>query len=325
MRIRQSLFASTLVLLSLSVAAFGGADIAEVEAMLKKNRYDEAIAYLDALPSERDAEGEVSYQLAAAYLGKGDFDQAEDWMDRAVKKDGGNAAFYNYRAGVYFRQTQDAGIFGQMRLAGKLRRDLEKAVDLDPGNVDYRMDLLEYYTGAPGIAGGSKKKAMEQAEAIAKLDSVQGYIARGRVYLAEDKTQAAEAQYLEGLAQLPDNYDLNIRLVLSYGQREAYAKAYEAIGRWKENAPEDTRADYQLGRLAAISGKYLSDGETGLRRYLAIEEVPENGPELHWAYYRLGLVLRHLGQTDAATAAFEKARQMGAEDKQLLATLDELD
>lgn len=325
MRLRLALVATSFWLLGSFGAASADPGIAEVEALLEKNRHDEAIAYLEALASERDARGLVSYHLAKAHLGKGNVDEAEDWITRAVKKDRANAAYYNARAGVYFRQTQEASILGKMGLAGKLRQDLEKAVELEPDNVEYRMDLLGFYTGAPGIAGGSNHKAMEQAEAIAKLDPVQGYRARADVYLADDKPEQAEAEYLEGLTHHPDSYDLNIGLVLGYGQLKQYEKAHEAIGRWQESVGGDGRADYQLGRLAAISGEYLTEGEAALRRYLELEELPEHASAFHWAYYRLGLVLRHQGHADAATVAFGKARELGAEDKQLLAMLDDLD
>jgi cytochrome c-type biogenesis protein CcmH/NrfG len=52
--------------------------------------------------------------------------------------------------------------FGRAR---KAKNAFEKAVQLDPKNVDAMSDLFEYYFEAPGVVGGG----LDKAEAVAKM------------------------------------------------------------------------------------------------------------------------------------------------------------
>jgi cytochrome c-type biogenesis protein CcmH/NrfG len=61
--------------------------------------------------------------------------------------------------------------FGRAR---KARSAFEKAVELDPKNVDAMSDLFEYYFEAPGIVGGGLDKAESVAKMIANLDPEHG-------------------------------------------------------------------------------------------------------------------------------------------------------
>jgi len=56
-------------------------------------------------------------------------------------------------------------------LALKVKQHFERAVELNPDNLDARADLKEYYEKAPGFLGGSVEKARQQAEEIAKSAS----------------------------------------------------------------------------------------------------------------------------------------------------------
>jgi hypothetical protein len=47
-----------------------------------------------------------------------------------------------------------------------IKKKFEQAVELNPENFDARMGLLQFYLMAPGIMGGSKDKAREQAGEI---------------------------------------------------------------------------------------------------------------------------------------------------------------
>ncbi len=72
------------------------------------------------------------------------------------------------------RKIEKAGPLQAMLMVRDVRREFEQAVALDPNNVDARLDLLEFYLGAPRSFGGGIDKAERQAEAIAKLDPAMG-------------------------------------------------------------------------------------------------------------------------------------------------------
>lgn len=84
------------------------------------------------------------------------------------------------------RKIQKAGPLQAALMVGDVRREFERAVTLDPNNVEARSDLLEFYLGAPRSFGGGIDKAEAQADAIAKLDPAMGQHARA---LIEEKAK----------------------------------------------------------------------------------------------------------------------------------------
>lgn len=53
------------------------------------------------------------------------------------------------------------------------RKAFERAVQLNPSNVEALNDLFEYYLEAPGFLGGGLDKASDAANRIGKLDPVE--------------------------------------------------------------------------------------------------------------------------------------------------------
>ena len=84
---------------------------------------------------------------------------------------------------AYGYQAQRSNLLRKPLLARKVHAHLEQAVACDPDHVAARWDLMEYYAKAPGFLGGSRRKAGEQAAAIARLDPAEGR--KARQFLAE--------------------------------------------------------------------------------------------------------------------------------------------
>mgnify|MGYP001564492856 CR=1 FL=1 len=78
---------------------------------------------------------------------------------------------------------------------GEVRREFERAVELDPNNLEARSDLLEFYLEAPRAFGGGLDKARQQADVIARLSKAEGHSARARIAMKEKRYDHAEREY----------------------------------------------------------------------------------------------------------------------------------
>jgi hypothetical protein len=58
-------------------------------------------------------------------------------------------------------RVQHAGPIQQLFLARRFRREMDRAIALDPRDIQALRDLLEFYLLAPGVVGGDWKKAGE--------------------------------------------------------------------------------------------------------------------------------------------------------------------
>lgn len=115
------------------------------------------------------------------------FPQAAAWLERAIEFDGTQANYYLWLGRTYGSQAQHAPSGEQFFLARKVRKCLEKAVELNPELLAARVDLIAFYLQAPSLLGGSVEKAKLQAGEIAKRDPDQGKRAWQRCQNAEQK------------------------------------------------------------------------------------------------------------------------------------------
>lgn len=120
---------------------------------------------------------------AVFYLGRvafaeEDFEAAIDWFARAADVEGCPAEAHLWLGRAYGYQAQRSSLLRKPLLARKVHTHLEQAVACDPDHVAARWDLMEYYAKAPVFLGGSRKKASEQADVIARLDPAEGRKAR---------------------------------------------------------------------------------------------------------------------------------------------------
>ena len=296
-------------------------------------------------------DAQAAYYLASVKEELGDLDGALPLAEKAVSLEPNNAR-YHYRLGtICISQAQKAGIFKGLGLARRFKAEAEKAISLDPKNVDAREALMEYYFDAPGIAGGDKKKAWATADEIGKIDAVSGLLAQAGLAAKEKNPAKQGAFYEKALAAAPHDarvlrevagfysgdsqkkYDLTEKYGLEALKMDedrmvpyiVLAVAYAATERWKDldammeraekNVPDDLGADYQAGKVLLLSGKDLPRAERYFRKYLTME--PEGGEPNHAAaHWRLGLVLEKEGKKAEAITEMEATLRLQADFKE---------
>src|SRR5450759_2400121 len=155
-----------LLILLLPIASLTASLADSAKDMLAAGRIDEAIAELNGRLSSVPADAESSNLLCRAYFALEEWDRAESSCRKAALLDPDNSRFHLWLGRVYGEKADRANFLAAAGLAGKVRGEFERAVQLDPKDVDARLDLAEFYLAAPGIVGGGEQKAREQARSI---------------------------------------------------------------------------------------------------------------------------------------------------------------
>lgn len=117
-----------------------------------------------------------------------DLDEVENYIEKALELSP-NGSKINFVCGrIMGKQAGDSTIFA-LSYAGKTLVCPKDAVKNAPANIVYRKALLNFYLGAPSIAGGDTELALQQVHKITELDRLQGALAEIK-YLRD--TQLAE-------------------------------------------------------------------------------------------------------------------------------------
>lgn len=228
--------------------------------------------------------------------------------ERAVESYPDDARLWVWLGRAYGRRALEANLLARASWAGKTRDAWEKAVELDPNNLDARFDLIQYYLQAPAMLGGGVDKAKAQAEAITQLNAAHGKIAQGSIAMSQKDKAGAEAAWREAVRLEPT--DARARSAWS-GFLSREERWDELLAFWNEQAqayPDEAIVQFQLGRASAVSGRNLEQGLAALDRFFAMADKPADDLLTKGAAeWRRGQVLEKLGRTDDAVAAYQAA------------------
>jgi len=239
-------------------------------------------------------------------------------------------------------QAQYAGIFRQLALARRFKREIDTALASDPRDAQVLRDLVEFYLLAPGIAGGDKAKARTITGQIALVDPAEGFSAQARLAALNGDGGQIERALLKAVEVAPANYRARIALAAFYegpesgrlhraeqqarlavkidaGRADGYAilaGIYAARSQWAEldtllaaaerEVPDDLVPDYRAAKALLGSSRGLDRAIVYFRKYLGAE--PEgNRPTLSEAHWKLGLALEKRGQGREALAEWRES------------------
>lgn len=259
--------------------------------------------------------GESSPDFAAAqyYLGRvafseKNYDDAADYFEEAAGKNPKSSEYFTWLGDTYGTIAQSANVIRQGFLAPKMKSAWEKAIALDDKNINARFSLVQYYTQAPSMMGGSMEKAHEMANQMKAINKAQGFRAEGNIFVKEKKIQEAEKAYLQMVEADPAFSNV---LANFYFNQKMYNQAFSIFDSHLKANPNDMVAAYQLGKAAALSGQRLDQGEQLLKQYLTYQPKPGE-PSWAGAHMRLGQIYEKRARKAEAKKHFEEALRMDA-------------
>jgi tetratricopeptide (TPR) repeat protein len=294
--------ASRVFLVLLILMASLSASVADsAKDMLAAGRIDETIAELNGHLASAPADAESSNLLCRAYFMLDDWDRAESSCRKAVSLDPGNSRFHLWLGRVYGEKADRANFWSAPGLAGKTRSEFERAVQLNPKDVDARLDLAEFYLEAPGIVGGGEQKAREQAQSIATMDSGREHWVYARIAEKKKDYTAAEREYRQYIDLSHGDAEAWLNLALYFRNRKRFDEMEQAIVKLSQAPTTKLEVLEEASGMLYRAGRSYPFAMELLHRYLATGPV-EAAPAFK-AHYLLGMLLEKQG--DKAGAARE--------------------
>lgn len=255
-----------------------------------------------------------------AALERGDADQAVEQLEKAVAAKPTNPEAHYYLGQAYGLKAQKAGMFGGLSLIDKAKGEWLRALELDPNSVETRLRLIEFYTAAPGMAGGSEEKALEQAAELKKRGGIDAHRGYARIYTMQKKYDLAIKELADAVREQPKSAKAH------YYLGNGYLNAKD----WKNSLHEyefavSLDANYmppyfRIGQNAAQSETNYARGEEVLRKYLQYKPVDEE-PSIARAWYWLGMIQEHQGKKAEARQSYLNAQKLMPDAKDIAEAL----
>jgi tetratricopeptide (TPR) repeat protein len=234
----------------------------------------------------------------------------EEWdrgitaCEHARNLDPQKSLYHLWLGRIYGEKASRAGFLSAAGLAKKVRTSFERAVELDPKSWEARSDLAEFYVEAPGIVGGGKDKARQQADALLPLNPGMAHWVLARIASKEKDAVGAEREYRAAIITSHSGTRawLDLAIFLRHSNR---LDEMEKALRTMESSPVDRPESLMDGaHLLLQTGRDYPLAVRLVRHYL--EAPVEEGPAFK-AHDYLGQLLEKQGDRRAAAEEFRAA------------------
>jgi tetratricopeptide (TPR) repeat protein len=288
----------------------------------ERGDYRAALGTLSSALADNPHDAQLSHWRSRCYLEQADYARAISDAERAVSERPDDSEYRRWLGRAYGGAAEHARSFS---LARKVRLAFEESVRLDPSNIAARRDLSQFYLEAPWIVGGSRRKALEQVDAIAQRDSVAGHLASAAYRVGAKRLDEAEAEYQRVLELRPDRIEPYLEVADFYEARGDSGKFAGVVEQAARVMPSDTRLAYYKGAALVLANRNLAEAERLFRAYLATAPRRSDLPSHADAHAWLGRLNERLGNVKAAADEYRAALALDPDSKSVREALRRLD
>lgn len=307
---RKILVLTILAAVTASSASAGADELAP--QLLAAGRVDDAITALRGQISSSPNDPVAHNLLCRAYLSLGDWDRGIAACEKAVSLAPENSQYHLWLGRIYGEKADKAGVIAAMRLAGKARDQFETAVRLSPNSVDARSDLAEYYVEAPGIVGGGRDKAEQQARTLQDLDPARAHWVNGRIAEKKKDFPLAEKEYRAAIAASHGGASAWLNLGLFFRHRQRWDEMAEALTHVRPAPLDRPDALVDAAEILIRAQRNLPEAVALLHAYLNSSAKSEQAPVFK-VHYLLGAAQEKLGDKQNAAAEYRAALSLASE------------
>ena len=255
--------------------AVGASELEDAQKLYRRTNFAGAI---ELLKPNAAANAEACALIGRSYFMLGEANKAVEYLNRAVALDPKQSNYYVWLGRAYGRKAEIAFPLAAPREASRARASFEKAVELDPNNVDATDDLFEFYLRAPGFLGGGFDKATQMAEKIAQRDPAEGVFAKAQ--LAEERKDYSSAEALlrraVQLAPKPPRRLLDLAVFLAKrGRYEESDATFIEARKFAEQAP---RVLFREASTYIRENRKAGEARELLKQYLASSTIGPDDP-----------------------------------------------
>jgi tetratricopeptide (TPR) repeat protein len=213
---------------------------------------------------------------------------------------------------IYGEKADTSSFVTAAGLARRVRSEFEIAVRLNPGNIDARSDLAEFYLEAPGMVGGGRDKAEAQASSLAAIDPISAHGVKARIAEKRKDFPAAEQELRAAINASHGSASAWLNLGLFYKHRQQFDPMEKALQHVRSAPLDRPEALVDAAEILIHSQRNLPEATQLLRAYLTSNAKVEQAPAFK-VHFLLGAANEELGRKKDAATEYRTALSMAKE------------
>jgi len=296
---------------------------APTQRLITDQKYDEARAETEGLLKRNPSDDVALHCMGMIYVAMDKPGDAVDWFEKAVKANDKSSAHHLWLGNALGEQASHTNKLKLPFLARRVKGEFDKAVELDPKSLDARHGLIQFYSQAPSVMGGSMDKAKEQAREIGKLDAIRGHVEMAALLERDKDVAGAEHEFNAIVSAAPDSGIGYNALGNFYRRQKRYSDAvsvYETLLRVK---PDAVNAHLLIGWNLKLAGENDRGGRE-IKQWLSAPPKDAPSQNLSTAHQWLGDIYAAESKKDAARIEYQTALQLNPKNGDAKKALESL-
>lgn len=265
---KLNLLLSTIFIVSVTFAQIDSTGI----KLLEQKKYSEAKSFFESAVKKNKKDAEARYYLAQSLMFLKNFDDAQDEIDEAIDLNEKVSKYHLLRGNILGQKAMNANVVSMGFLAPKIKSAYLRAVELDATSIEARNGLFMYYLMAPGVMGGSDEKAIEQANAVVKLDAFRGHLLLAMYHNRKKDFAKAEVEFKEAIKADPKKTMAYKQFGYFYMNQKRFSEAYDQMKKYVELDPQNPDAYDSYADVFFSEGKY----DQAIEKYLYAISLNKN-------------------------------------------------
>lgn len=295
-----------------------------VQRLVTDQRYEDAKNEIRTQLKRNEKDDVALHCMGAIFVAQDNSKEAIGWFEKAIDANDRSSAHHLWLANSLGDQADHTSKIKLPFLARRIKGEFDKAAQLDPTSIDARHGLIEFYSQAPGVMGGSMDKAKEQAREIEKLSAWRGHSEMARLLERDKHLAEAEKEFVASVAAAPDTTVPYLNLGSFYRRQKRWDDAIKTYETGLQKRPDANGLHLNIAYTLNQSGQNLDRGERETRTWLAT--APADAPKLNQAtaHYLLGQFAEKAGKKDVARAEYQQALAIAPTHSDAKRAMDQL-
>jgi tetratricopeptide (TPR) repeat protein len=257
----------------------------DAESLIRNGHWKRAREAAEAHYRTHPNDARDAYLLARVRRAFESFSQEVTFAEMAVRLDPKTSAYHRELGLAYLHQVENSSMLKAIGLMRRCRTELDAALAIAPNDPDNLFEKMDFLLQAPAVAGGDKKKAVEVANELLKIDPARGYLALARTAWKQKEFGKLEGLYRKATEVSPQSYEAQVALAGLYlgnpvvpDDSSSRSRANLGMAEQHARAALDLNADridaYRILVDALVSQKRFDD--TGRTLTRSEEAVPDD-------------------------------------------------
>lgn len=261
--------------LAAGLLAFAG-DLERARELYARTEYRQSLDLLQKSPQRAEPAalalaGRCWYQL-------GDFKRAVEALEKAVAAAPRDPQLHLWLGRAHGRRAETSNPLAAPAHAVKARNAFEKAVELDPSNLEALSDLFSYYLEAPGFLGGGLEKAESLALKIRDRDEAEYHAAMARLAERRKQPDIAERQLRAAIELAPKSASRLVDLARYLARQGRHRESDQTFAKARKAEPSSKLVLYAQAETFIEARRNLAEARALLEQYLTQPLTPDDPP-----------------------------------------------